>query len=132
MINVLIICSGNSCRSIIGEALLNHLGSDRFKTCSAGSYPTGLVNPDAISILKAHDIATDGLSSKSWDALEDIKIDTVTHLNYPLRRISVGEVAKSNLMQFHPRLAATCEQVGNGCQPGPNKAMQGHLMHLVQ
>jgi arsenate reductase (thioredoxin) len=77
MINVLIICTGNSCRSIIGEALLNHLGSGRFKTWSAGSYPTGLVNPNAISTLKAHDLLTDSLSSKSWDALDDIEFDIV-------------------------------------------------------
>ena len=77
LLKVLIICTGNSCRSIFGEALLNHLGSGRVQAYSAGSHPAGQVHPETLQTLKSHNIPTDGLSSKSWDVLEDKEIDIV-------------------------------------------------------
>ena len=77
MYNVLVLCTGNSCRSILGEALLNHLGKGRVKAFSAGSHPTGKVNPNALATLQAHGIPTDGFSSQSWDEFEDQDIDIV-------------------------------------------------------
>jgi arsenate reductase len=68
MANVLFLCTGNSARSILAEALLNHVGSSRFRAWSAGSHPKGAVHPMAIATLEAHGIPTAGLHSKSWDA----------------------------------------------------------------
>ena len=65
--NVLFLCTGNSCRSILAESLLNYLGRGRFRAYSAGSHPAGLVNPEAIATLERRDLPTDGFRSKSWD-----------------------------------------------------------------
>ncbi|NOQ64905.1 MAG: arsenate reductase ArsC [Methyloprofundus sp.] len=69
MLNILVICTGNSCRSIIGEAVFNHLGQGRISAYSAGSHPKGRINPEALDLLQRHDINTTGLTSKSWDSL---------------------------------------------------------------
>ncbi|MEQ1621757.1 MAG: arsenate reductase ArsC [Methylococcales bacterium] len=74
-INILILCTGNSCRSILGEALINHLGKGRFRAFSAGSHPTGQVNANALATLARHGLATDGYSSKSWDVFTEGQID---------------------------------------------------------
>ena len=75
MQNILILCTGNSCRSILGEALINHLAGDRFRAFSAGSHPTGKVNANALATLARNDLPTEGFSSQSWDEFEDEAID---------------------------------------------------------
>lgn len=67
MKHVLILCTANSARSILGEAILNRLGGGRFKAYSAGSHPRGIPNPRAIEVLDALDYPTADLRSKSWD-----------------------------------------------------------------
>jgi len=65
--NVLFLCTGNSARSILGEAVINHLAADRFRGYSAGSTPKGAVHPLTLETLEAAGIPTEGLSSKSWE-----------------------------------------------------------------
>jgi len=65
--NVLFLCTGNSARSILGEALLNHVGQGRFKAYSAGSTPKGAVHPMTLETLERVGIPTAGLRSKAWD-----------------------------------------------------------------
>jgi arsenate reductase len=65
--NVLFLCTGNSARSILGEALIEHWGQGRFKGFSAGSHPKGQVHPLALDVLAEHHVPTQGLRSKSWN-----------------------------------------------------------------
>lgn len=80
MKNVLVLCTGNSCRSIMAEALINHLGRRRYMAASAGSKPVGFVHPKALDILRRNGInypGTDALRSKSWDEYEGKPFDLV-------------------------------------------------------
>ncbi|MBC3880960.1 arsenate reductase ArsC [Undibacterium sp. LX40W] len=67
--NVLFLCTGNSCRSILGEATFNHLAPAGWRAMSAGSKPTGQVHPRSLALLAREGISTEGYFSKSWDNL---------------------------------------------------------------
>lgn len=73
--HILVLCTGNSCRSILGEAMLKHFGAGRFQVYSAGSRPLGRVNQDALATLARHGLPTEGYCSKSMEELADKPID---------------------------------------------------------
>jgi len=73
----LFICTHNRCRSILSEAITNHLANGKIIAYSAGSQPTGKVHPLSIKYLQARGIATAGLKSQSWDEFESIEPDVV-------------------------------------------------------
>lgn len=74
---VLVLCTGNSCRSVMAEALFNHLGNGRIEAVSAGSFPAGYVHPKSIETLKRHGIDPGQPRSKSWDEFADRPFDLV-------------------------------------------------------
>jgi len=65
--NVLFLCTGNSARSIMAEAIMNHKGAPHFTAYSAGSHPAGFVRPEAVRQIEAARLSTEGLHSKSWN-----------------------------------------------------------------
>jgi arsenate reductase len=77
MKKLLFLCTGNSCRSVMAEALLNHLGKDQFIAFSAGSFPTGTVHPLTLKTLLSKAVPAFGLRSKSWNEFTDKPINIV-------------------------------------------------------
>ena len=77
MKSVLVLCTGNSCRSIMAEAIINTLGREQYLAQSAGSKPAGVVHPKSIETLKQHGIDVGELRSKSWDEFEGESFDVV-------------------------------------------------------
>ena len=74
---VLVLCTGNSCRSIMAEALINHVGQGRFQAWSAGSHPAGYVHPGSLATLKRHGIDPGAPHSKSWNDMTSQTFDLV-------------------------------------------------------
>jgi arsenate reductase (thioredoxin) len=76
-LKILFLCTGNSCRSIMAEAITNHYSNGSFEAFSAGSVPTGSVHPKAIETLARHGIKCSTARSKSWDEFKSQSIDLV-------------------------------------------------------
>lgn len=81
-LNVLFLCTGNSARSILAESILNRLGAGRFRAFSAGSMPTGVVNPHAIRLLEKFNYPTAGLRSKRWEEFDRAHNPDAPELNF--------------------------------------------------
>lgn len=77
MKNVLVLCTGNSCRSVMAEALFNQLGNGAIEAVSAGSNPAGYVHPKSIDTLKRHGVDPGSPRSKSWDEFTGQAFDLV-------------------------------------------------------
>ncbi|MBN8542756.1 MAG: arsenate reductase ArsC [Alphaproteobacteria bacterium] len=75
MLKILVLCTGNSCRSVMAEGLLNHYSQDKVLAFSAGSFPTGTVHPMSLATIKRNGINDQGYRSKSWDEFIDQPID---------------------------------------------------------
>ena len=76
--NVLFLCTGNSCRSVLAEATFNHLAPAGWTAMSAGSKPAGYLHPRALALLASEGISTVGLYSKSWDVLPQVPDIVIT------------------------------------------------------
>ena len=108
--NIAFICTHNSCRSIMAEAIAKSIASNSFNAYSAGSSPSGRINPKAIEVLKNHDISTHNLISKSINDLQHIRFDAVITLcgsahNEPCS-IWVGDCIKAHLAFEDPSVFA--------------------------
>ena len=77
---LLFICTHNRCRSILAEAITNHVADGSISAASAGSSPQGEVHPSSLVALKRHSIDTNGLRSQSWSDFEDFKADAIITL----------------------------------------------------
>lgn len=77
MKKILVLCTGNSCRSIMAEGLINHFGKENFQAFSAGSNPAGYVHPMSIKTLEKSGIFKSDYKSQSWDDFSDINFDLV-------------------------------------------------------
>ena len=77
MKKILVLCTGNSCRSIMAEGLINHFGKENFRAFSAGSNPAGYVHPMSIKTLEKSGIFKSDYKSQSWDDFSDINFDLV-------------------------------------------------------
>lgn len=93
MKRVLVLCTGNSCRSVMGEALINHMGQGQYEAVSAGSFPAGHVHPKSIATLERHGIAPGQPRSKSWDEFAGQTFDLV---------ITVCDQAAGEVCPFFP------------------------------
>jgi arsenate reductase len=78
IVNILFLCTGNSCRSVLAEATFNALAGPEWRAMSAGSHPTGTVHPRSLALLRRKGISTEGLHSKSWIGLPSIPDIVIT------------------------------------------------------
>jgi arsenate reductase (thioredoxin) len=111
--NVLFLCTGNSCRSLIGEATFNHLAPEGWHAISAGSKPLGRLNVGALALLKQQGISTEGYFSKSWNDLPvtpDIVLSVCGNAANEICPAYLGPVMRSHWGVEDPAHAEGSEQ----------------------
>lgn len=121
MLKILVLCTGNSCRSIMAEALLNHYGKGRVLAKSAGSFPTGEVHPKSLATISKNGISIDGFYSKSWDDLENEKFDLLITVcdraNNETCPVYLGNIMKTHWGVEDPaHVTGTDEEINNEFQ----------------
>lgn len=124
-LETLFLCTGNSCRSIIAEAILQRHGLDNFLAFSAGSQPKGRVNPLAIEILQKHNHPIDNFRSKSWDTFtsDEFDLDIV---------ITVCDNAAGEVCPVWPGQPMTAHwSFADPDRPDLTEAEQQHLMEKI-
>lgn len=113
--NFLFLCTGNSCRSILSEALFNHFAPIGFKAMSAGSQPTGKLNAGAVAQLQRKGISVDGYTSKSWNELPlvpDVVVTVCSNAAGETCPAYLGKVVRTHWGLDDPSLAeGTPEQI---------------------
>jgi arsenate reductase len=111
--NVLFLCTGNSCRSILAEATFNHLAPTGWKAMSAGSKPTGEVHPRSLALLAREGIETGGYHSKSWDKLPmqpDVVVTVCSNAAGETCPAYLGQVLRTHWGVDDPAHASGTEQ----------------------
>ncbi len=128
--NVLFLCTGNSCRSILGEATFNHLAPAGWHAMSAGSKPTGKIHPRSLALLQHEGISTDGYYSKSWDNLPqtpDIVITVCSSAAGETCPAYLGPVLRTHWGVDDPAHATgTDVEIDSGVHAGLPHAAQPH------
>jgi arsenate reductase (thioredoxin) len=116
--NILFLCTGNSCRSILAEATFNHLAPLGMRAMSAGSQPTGEVHPRSMALLKSKGISTEGYFSKSWSNLAfvpDIVITVCGNAAGETCPAYIGNVVRAHWGVEDPAKATGSEEEINAC-----------------
>jgi arsenate reductase (thioredoxin) len=116
--NILFLCTGNSCRSILAEATFNHLAPLGMRAMSAGSQPTGEVHPRSMTLLKSKGISTEGYFSKSWNNLAfvpDIVITVCGNAAGETCPAYIGNVVRAHWGVEDPAKATGSDEQINAC-----------------
>jgi len=116
--NILFLCTGNSCRSILAEATFNHLAPLGMRAMSAGSQPTGEVHPRSMALLKSKGISTEGYFSKSWNNLAfvpDIVITVCGNAAGETCPAYIGNVVRAHWGVEDPAKATGSDEEINAC-----------------
>jgi len=126
--NVLFLCTGNSARSILAEALLNRRGRGRFRAYSAGSYPKGEVHPMALRTLQKAGMPIDGLRSKSWD---EFSVEGAPVLDFIFTVCDNAANETCPIWPGHPMTAHWgIEDPANAEEPDQKQAFQRAMFYL--
>jgi arsenate reductase (thioredoxin) len=128
--NVLFLCTGNSARSIMAEAILNQIGGGRFRGHSAGSHPAGRVNPHALELLERNRYRTEGLRSKNWDEFARPDAPPMNFVSSPCATRPPARSAPSGLASPCRPTGAYPTRGGQGRRTGQAAAFADAFMTL--